>query len=386
MYFTGHKLPWSETELTTQIPYSAGIENANIITKTLPTTITTYLPQPPIMSDREQYQGDSNSYQFNQENYGLQQDYTYDTLQTQYQAVQDQTPYHRESLEYQLQNQTQQPYYQHQHLQQHNQQQQAKQPAQQLQSTVMTGAATLGSLMAGGAKKLGSLFGAAAAAVAPPPMPQSSAKYPHSASMATFSHVLPPVTPFTTASTTIPDMSSVPETLPPVSVGSSSTMVVSSVSATLPQTPPFRRQESIQQPSRTLPDAPDGLSPSSKDKSAYEADYKTEYDKHFDHDRTSLERYDGENYASELHKDVVDDTSTMFPEESSVSIQKSPTRNGVQFRKPSSESYHSVPSGGDRRTSQLSLPHDEPPPIPTTGEGEFKKINKNNMLKKNKYF
>lgn len=123
---------------------------------------------------------------------------------------------------------------------------------------------------------------------------------------------------------------------------------------------------------RTLPDAPEDLPPSSYDESAYEDEYhKTEFDQSIDHERTSLDRYRDDDYAHDtIHEDVAEERR--LSEEPSVGIQKtaSPTRNGSQMRKPSVDSYHSqAPSIIDRRTSQSSFHHEEKTIIPTTQEG-----------------
>lgn len=271
-----------------------------------------------------------------------------------------------------------QPLYQPPHLKQrqlqNQHQQQQKQPNQQLQTSVLTGAATLGSLMAGGAKKLGNLLGAAAAAVAPPIPPSGS--IPRSAStVIPFTSAAAPVTPFTTTSTTIPLVASVPEISPSAPVST----VTTSAPVSLPRTPSLRRQESIQRPpvrrTRTLPDAPEDLPVSSFDESAYLDEYhKTESDEILESDRNSLNRYSEDDY---MHDTILDvDDTRHLPDDSSVSLQKSasPTRNGVQLRKPSVDSYHVSPVACDRRTSQGSFHQgsiQEELTVPTTQEGKL---------------
>lgn len=231
--------------------------------------------------------------------------------------------------------------------------------------------------MAGGAKRLGSFFGAAAAAVAPavsqPPASAAIASVPSSQ----FTSAVAPVTPFT-STTTVPITASVPDVSPSVPVS----IVTTSAPVALPRTPSLKRQESIQRPSvrrtRTLPDAPEDLPPSSYDESAYEDEYhKTEFDPPIDRDRTSLDRYHDDEYAHDtIHEDITEERR--LSEEPSAAIQKiaSPTRNGSQIRKPSVDSYHSqAPSIIDRRTSQSSFHHEEKitvPAVPTTQEGTYR--------------
>lgn len=249
--------------------------------------------------------------------------------------------------------------------------------------------------MAGGAKKLGSFFGAAAAAVAPPAISQPPSSVPASTAPSQYTSAIAPITPFN-STTTVPT-ASVPEVSPSVPVS----IVTSSAPISLPRTPSLKRQESIQRPSvrrtRTLPDAPEDLPPSSYE-SAYEDDYhKTENDQLIDRDRTSLDRtsldrtsldrvsldrtsldrYRDDDY---LHETIPEDVAeeAHLQDETSPSIQKtaSPTRTGSQIRKPSVDSYHSqAPSIIDRKPSQSSFHQEDTLIVPTTTqEGTFRFI------------
>ncbi|CAH0399521.1 unnamed protein product [Chilo suppressalis] len=407
------KSSWIDSE-TPQFTYPVTTVDDTLVSKSVPSTITSYLPQPPVSHQQDSYQDSYQQYdvQYDEQNQYQydQQDQQYDMQQNQYQ----QDPYH-DKQEYLLQqhtydqqyqvDQSQQQYQyeqqqlqqrqlqqQQQQLQQQQQQQQEqlkqqqfqqqqyqqqqqnlqqqKQPAQQLQASVLTGAATLGSLMAGGAKKLGSFFGAAAAAVAPPPVSQPTASIAVTTAPTThFGPVIAPVTPFSSTSTTTIN-ASVPEVSPSVPVST----VTTSAPVALPRTPSLRRQESIQRPTvrrtRTLPDAPDDLPPSGYDESAYEEEYhKTEYDQSISHDRTSLDRYRDDDYVHDtIHEDVTEERR-MSEEPSGMQKIASPTRNGLQKRKPSVDSYHSqAPSIIDRRISQSSFHHEEKLSVPITQE------------------
>ncbi|CAH4021623.1 unnamed protein product [Pieris brassicae] len=296
----------------------------------------------------DQYQQDlQQQYKLDQQ---LEQQQQYDRQQQQQIESQHQFEKQQQQNEEQLRQQQKQI---QQHQQQIQQQQQQKQPAQQIQASVMTGAATLGSFMAGGAKKLGSFFGAAAAAVATPAVTQQP---PITATVTTaqinqFTSGVAPTMVLTTAS--VPDTTIVPQATEP-SVTSATT-----TAATLPRTPSLRRQESIQRPSvgrtRTLPDAPDDFT-SSFDESAYDEEYqKTELDQ-VDRDRTSLDRYRDEDFTHDtILEDVPEERKV---EETAPSIKKttSPPRTGSITRKPSVDSYHSqTPSVLDRKTSQSSF-------------------------------
>ncbi|XP_028166567.1 uncharacterized protein LOC114357243 [Ostrinia furnacalis] len=408
------KSTWIDTE-TTQFTYPVTSAEDTLLSKSVPSTISSYLPQPPVSRQQDIYQDSYQQYdvqfdeqqqyqqydqqeqqyqvessQYQQDQYQENQDYQYQQhydQQYQDQQTQQQMPEQQYQQQYQQpqppllqqqpllpqpplqQQQFNQQQFNQQQLQQQQQQQQQKLPAQQLQASVMTGAATLGSLMAGGAKKLGSFFGAAAAAVAPavsqPPASAAIASVPSSQ----FTSTVAPVTPFT-STTTVPISASVPDVSPAVPVST----VTSSAPVALPRTPSLRRQESIQRPSvrrtRTLPDAPEDLPPSGYDESAYEDEYhKTEFDQSVDRDRTSLDRYHDDEYAHDtIHEDVTEERR--LSEEPSAGIQKtaSPTRNGTLMRKPSVDSYHSqAPSIIDRRTSQSSF-HQEKITVPTTQE------------------
>ncbi|XP_063383199.1 protein unc-13 homolog B isoform X7 [Cydia fagiglandana] len=399
------KTPWSETETTTQFTYPVTSEEDSLVPLSVPSTISAYLPQPPVTTQHDVYQ-DQNYQQYDLQ-YDTQSQYqTYDQQQQyqephsqymdqtqdfQYQQQFEQEQY-QDSLKQQQHMQQEQQYQeqfalqqqrqqqeqqlrlqqqQQQQLQQQRQQQQAqqKQPTQQLQASVLTGAATLGNFMAGGAKKLGSLFGSAAAAIATPAVsqPPAAASVPATTTHYIQSSVIAPVTPFT-STTALP--ASVPDVSPPVPTATTS------ASITLPRTPSLRRQESIQRPSvqrtRTLPDAPEELPPSSYDESAYEDEYhKTEYDQSVERDRTgSLDRYHDDEYVHDIIPEEILEEGHL-PEERSPSIQKtaSPTRSGSVIRKPSLDSYHSqAPSIVDRRTSQSSFHLEEKLTVPTTKE------------------
>lgn len=281
----------------------------------------------------------------------------------------------------QMLKQQQQLYHQQQQLLQHQQQQQQQQqakqaaPAQQLQTTVLTGAATLGSFMAGGAKKLGSLFGAAAAAVATPAVSQPITAAPVSTAPINQFTSSVAVTPF--PSTTVPFTTSVPEvpTSMPVTI-----VTTSQGPITLPRTPSLRRQESLQRPpvrrTRTLPDAPEDMQ-ASFDESAYEDEYnKTEFDEI--QDRTSLDRYREDEYHDAIIEEAPDEIERRLSDLPSPSIQKtaSPTRTVSITRKASVDSYQShisqTPSITiDRRISQSSFHHEEKLIVPTTQEGTY---------------
>ncbi|XP_073960325.1 unc-13 isoform X6 [Choristoneura fumiferana] len=396
------KTPWSETEATTQFTYPVTSKSDALLPVTVPSTISAYLPQPPVTTQQQVYQ--DHSYQQYDLHYDNQTQYPSYEHQEQYQEPQNQ--YTDETQDYQYQQQYEQEQYIHsqkqqQHLQQEQQyqeqfaiqqqeqmrlqqqhqlqqhqqqqhqqqqQQQQKQPTQQLQASVLTGAATLGNFMAGGAKKLGSLFGAAAAAVAAPSVSHPPAAVPATTTHYIQSSIITPVTPFTSTTTVLP---SVPDVSPAVPT------VTTSSSTSLPRTPSLRRQESIQRPSvrrtRTLPDAPEDLPPSTYDESAYEDEYhKTEYDQSIERDRISLDRYREDEYTHDtIPEDILEESH--LPEETiqrSGSIQKtSPTRTGSIIRKPSVDSYHSqTPSVVDRRTSQSSFHLEEKLIVPTTKE------------------
>lgn len=431
---SAQKPPWSEAE--TQFSYAVISGDDKLISKTEPSRIPSYLPQPPVTTQQDitysEYQDTSyqqfenNSYQqyedqqfneqyntpeqyldqyqdqtdFQQQPYDYQYQYQDDQQkqkygeeqnsnqqypqqdsyqQDQYQQQQQEFQKQQQQFEQQQQTQQQQLRLQQQQLQQHQlqqqqqQQQKQQQPAQQLQTTVLTGAATLGSLMAGGAKKLGSFFGAAAAAVAPA-ISQPSAHVPAAtAPVSLYTSAIAPVTPFT--STTSVPIASVPEVSPSVPVSAITTTPV-----TLPRTPSLKRQESIQRPpvrrTRTLPEAPEDLPPSSYE-SAYEDDYqKTDSDQLLERDRTSLDRYhDDEQYLQDsIPEEVTEEEHLHDQTILSPSRQKaSPTRTVTQtVRKPSVDSYHSqTPSMIDRKPSQSSFHLEEPHAIPTTQEGKF---------------
>ncbi|KAJ0175208.1 hypothetical protein K1T71_009349 [Dendrolimus kikuchii] len=334
--------PWTETETLNQFTYPVTSEEDSLLSKTITTSISSFLPQPPVTTQQQIYKD---------QNY---QQYDYQFSNQQYQ--------------YDQQNQYQEPEYQEkQDLQVDQSHEEDKK--QLLQSSVLTGAATLGSLMAGGAKKLGSFFGAAAAAVGAPAVSQPTSQAAVNTSTNQFTASVAPVTPFTS---TVPVTASVPEVSPsmPVSV------ITTSAPISLPRTPSLRRQESIQRPpvrrTRTLPDAPDDLTQTSFDESAYEDEYnKTEYDQTTDRDRTSLDRYHEEDYIHDtIHEDVAGERR-LSEAPSSPGIQKtaSPTRTISQVRKPSVDSYHSqTPSIIDRRTSQSSFHHEEKLTVPTSQE------------------
>lgn len=418
--------PWSETD--TQFPYAVISGEDNLISKTMPSTISSYLPQPPVTSQQDtsyseyqdtsyqqyedtnyqqyedqqynqqsnkqepfldqyqdqtdfqqpsydyqyQYQEEQQKQQYGEEPFNDQQDYyqqcQYQQQQQEFQKQQQQFEQQKQHQEQQLQLQQQQKFQQQQ--QQLQQQQQRQQPAQQLQTTVLTGAATLGSLMAGGAKKLGSFFGAAAAAVAPaisqPPahVPATTAPVSH------YTSSIAPVTPFSSI-TSVP-IASVPEVSPSVPASATTTTPV-----TLPRTPSLKRQESIQRPpvrrTRTLPEAPEDLPPSSYE-SAYEDDYqKTDSDQLLERDRTSLDRYhDDEQYLHETIPEEVTEEEHLHDQISPSRQKTSPTRTVTQIaRKPSVDSYHSqAPSIIDRKPSQSSFHLEEQHAVPTTQEGE----------------
>ncbi|XP_041981015.1 uncharacterized protein LOC121734469 [Aricia agestis] len=223
-------------------------------------------------------------------------------------------------------------------------------------------------LMAGGAKKLGSFFGAAAAAVAAPAMSQPQPTQP-TATTAPVTRIMPTVTStsqFTTASghpetTSVPDESSIYEP------------TVTTTAPTLPRTPSLRRQESIQRPSvqrtRTLPEAPDDYTPGELDESAYEDEYqKTEIDQV---DRASLDRYRDDDL---VHDTILEDVAAearAAEETASVHMTSSPAKNGSVTRKPSVDSHVShAPSVLDRKTSQSSFvsQHEDKVSISTTLE------------------
>lgn len=424
--------PWSETD--TQFPYSAISGEDNLISKTVPSTISSHLPQPPVTTQQDtsyseyqdanyeqyddtsyqqydeqqynqqynkqeqyldqyqdqtdfqqqsydyqyQYQEDQQKQQYGEEHYHDQQDYyeqnQYQQQQQQeFQKQQQQFEQQKQHQQQQLQLQQQQKFQQQQQQlqqQQLQQQQQKQQPAQQLQTTVLTGAATLGSIMAGGAKKLGSFFGAAAAAVAPaisqPPahVPATTAPVSH------YTSAVAPVTPFT--SITSVQIASVPEVSPSVSASATTTAPVA-----LPRTPSLKRQESIQRPpvrrTRTLPEAPDDLPPSSYE-SAYEDDYqKTDSDQLLERDRTSLDRYhDDDQYLHETIPEEVTEEEHLHDQTSPGRQKTSPTRTVTQItRKPSVDSYNSqVPSIIDRKPSQSSFHLEDQHAVPTTQEGK----------------
>lgn len=415
--------PWSETD--TQFPYAVITGEDNLISKTMPSTISSYLPQPPVTTQQDtsyseyqdtsyqqyedttyqqyeeqqynkqeqyldqyqdqtdyqqqsydyqyQYQEDQDKQQYGEEHYNDQQDYyqqnQYQQQQQEFQKQQQQLEQQKQNQQQQLQLQQQQKFQQQQ--QQLQQQQQKQQPAQQLQTTVLTGAATLGSLMAGGAKKLGSLFGAAAAAVAPA-ISQPSAHVPvTTAPVSHYTSSIAPVTPFSSI-TSVP-IASVPEVSPSVPASATTTTPV-----TLPRTPSLKRQESIQRPpvrrTRTLPEAPEDLPPSSYE-SAYEDDYqKTDSDQLLERDRTSLDRYhDDEQYLHETIPEEITEEEHLHDQTSPGRHKTSPTRTVTQIaRKPSVDSYHSsAPSIIDRKPSQSSFHLEEQHAVPTTQEGRF---------------
>ncbi|XP_026326093.1 protein unc-13 homolog A isoform X4 [Hyposmocoma kahamanoa] len=222
--------------------------------------------------------------------------------------------------------------------------------------------------MAGGAKKLGSLFGAAAAAVAPA-ISQAPAHVPATtAPVSHYTSATAPVTPFTSV-TSVP-FASVPEVSPSLSASATTTAPVA-----LPRTPSLKRQESIQRPpvrrTRTLPEAPDDLPPSSYE-SAYEDDYqKTDSDQLVERDRTSLDRYhDDDQYLHETIPEEVAEEEHLHDQTSPGRQKMSPTRTVTQIgRKPSVDSYHSqAPSIIDRKPSQSSFHLEEQHAIPTTQE------------------
>lgn len=421
------KPTWSETE--TQFSYAVTSAEDSFRPKSVITTAVSYLPQPPVTSQQDVYKDTSyrdtsyqdtvyqetgyqdtsyqdssyqdtdfqdtgfqeTSYQQNGLQFGDQQydkqdppyqeqkDYEYQYQEEQKQKILQQQQYQEEQQHQQQYQQDQQKYQQdqqqylqqqqqYQQQQQQQQQKQPLQPTQQLQSTVMTGAATLGSLMAGGAKKLGSFFGAAAAAVAAPAISQPAPLPSTTATVSQYTTAIAPVTPY--ASTTSVPVASVPE----ISATMPVTIVTTSAPITLPRTPSLKRQESIQRPpvrrTRTLPDAPEDMPPSSYE-SAYEDDYnKTETDQLTDRDRTSLDRYRDDEY---LHDTIPEEvTDEPLHEEASPSIQKtaSPTKTVTQVRKPSVDSYHSqTPSIIDRKPSQSSFHQEETPVVPITQEG-----------------
>ncbi|KAJ2949653.1 hypothetical protein O0L34_g15578 [Tuta absoluta] len=406
------KPPWSESE--TQFSYGVQSEEDNLISKSVPSTIASFtLPQPPVTQQDTSYTDtsyqDSSYQQYEDTSYNQYQDTSYQLDDQQYQTYdkqelptlpyqdqyQDQTDFQQHSYDYQYQEdqkqlkyhqqqekhqqqqtfdqqqflqqdqqfQLQQQQLQQKQLQQHQQQMQQqqqqqqqaqqKQPAQQLQTTVLTGAATLGSLMAGGAKKLGSFFGAAAAAVSAPPITQPQARAPATTAPVNQFATATSVTPFS-STITVP-VASVPGASPSVPVS----IVTTSTPVTLPRAPSLKRQESIQRPpvrrTRTLPDAPDEMS-SSYD-SAYDDEYnKTDSDQLMERDRLSLDRFHDEEY---LHDTILEDPleEARLQEEISPGLQKtSPTRTVIQARKPSVDSYHSqAPSIIDRKPSQSSF-------------------------------
>lgn len=415
--FSAQKTPWTETDNSSQFTYLVTSEEESLIPKSVPAKVSSHLPQPPVTSHQETYLDDSYQkydYQYDNEKYEyqyeqeeqyqdeqikVQESSTYQ-YQQQYQDEQkslvietqlDQTQnqdiqsYHHQQEQEQQQQQYQQEQLTYQH-QQHNemeQQQQMqitqqqphpaqhqKQAAQQLQASMLTGAATLGSLMAGGAKKLGSLFGAAAAAVAPPSGSQPQAIPVSSVATSQYKSSVTPVSSF---ASTVPVTTSVPE------VSSSVPASTTTIASTLPRTPSLRRQESIQRPPvrriRTLPDAPEDLTQTSFDESAYEDEYhKTEYDQSIDRDRTSLDRYrDGDYGHDTIHEEVEERRLSEAPSSPrSPSLQKtaSPTKSLSQMRKPSVDSYQSqTPSIIDRRTSQSSFHHVEKVAVPTPQDG-----------------
>lgn len=426
---SAQKPSWSETD--TQFSYAVISGEDNLISKTVPSTISSYLPQPPVTTQQDtsysEYQEQTTRYgQYedttNQQYEDQQYNRQYNTQEPYLDQYQDQTDFQQQSYDYQYQYQEvqekqqygeehyidqqyqQQAHYQQdqyqqqqqefqkqqhqseqqqQHQQQQlqlrqqqqqqlQQQQQKQQPAQQLQTTVLTGAATLGSLMAGGAKKLGSFFGAAAAAVAPA-ISQPTAHVPATtAPVSHYTSAIAPITPLT--STASVPIVSVPEVSPSVPVSAATTAPV-----TLPRTPSLKRQESIQRPpvrrTRTLPEAPEDLPPSSYD-SAYEDDYqKTDSDQLLERDRTSLDRYDDDQY---LHESIPEEvTEEDLHGHTSPARQKtSPTRTVTQIvRKPSVDGYHSqAPSIIDRKPSQSSFHSEEQHPIPTTQEGKSRRF------------
>ncbi|GBP55131.1 hypothetical protein EVAR_38011_1 [Eumeta japonica] len=404
------RLPQSDSETANRFAYTAR-EDDELYSKSLPTT-TTYSPQLPITSQQKyedqilQYddqfsilnQHFSQEYQENQpyisyeqqvfeqqpdfitkqnfqiQNYQQQEIYEHQQTYEKQESYEQQQSYQQsQSFQQQQQYQQSQSFQQQQQQQYQQHQQQQKSSSQQLQTTMLTGAATLGSMFAGGAKKLGSLFGAAAAAVAPPPVsqPPSSAVTTSQISTTSFTSAIAPVTPFTTATTTLPAAASVPEVSPSVPVSGTAT----ASPATLPRTPSLRRQESIQRPSvrrtRTLPEAPDDLAPTAYDESAYDDEcHKTEYDEHRDHDRTSLDRYYKDEFVSDsipeesIDNRIIDDTVT------NVSKEPSLTRNVTVTRKSSVDSYSSAQGTIERRISQSSYHQEDKLSISTTQEDE----------------
>ncbi|KAL4711010.1 hypothetical protein ACJJTC_017975, partial [Scirpophaga incertulas] len=401
-----HKTSVIDIDSSQQNYFMRTSDEDTVVEKYVPSSNVTHLYQQQVTIQQEPY---NETYKQYDEQYDNQQQYQYDIQDQQfqqpevvyqqdaYQNKQDHqhqqqldTQYHitdQNQLQFHQQIQEKQQYQQqdyqleHQTFQQqdHNyrsqqvKQQQQKQPAQQLQASVLTGAATLGSLMAGGAKKLGTLFGAAAAAVAPT-VSQPTASISMTASSIQYTSTAAAVTPFT-STTALPATASVPEVSPAVPVS----IVTTSAPIALPRTPSLRRQESIQRPSvrrtRTLPEAPDDLLPSSYDESAYEEEYhKTEYDQTIDRDRTSLDRYHEDDYIHDtIHEDITEDRR-MSGEPSGLQKTASPTRNGSQIRKPSVDSYHSqAPSIIDRRISQSSFHHEEKLTVPTSQDDSMDK-------------
>ncbi|KPJ15782.1 Phorbol ester/diacylglycerol-binding protein unc-13 [Papilio machaon] len=367
---TAQKSTWGETETTTQLSYTVKSDVDTITSKTVTTTVN-YLPQPPV-TKQDSYL--SKSYQQCDLPYESQQQYNYEI---QDQGYKEDSNYLETKTDYQYQ----QPYessYQDNLTQSQQYEQQSEQQTyrsqfeekQYDQQTYEQDQYEKGSLMAGGAKKLGSFFGAAAAAVAPPSLSQpTTTVQATTTSVSQMTPTVAPSTPF--SSTTTPVITSVPEVPKSVTV----TAATTTSTPVLPRTPSLRRQESIQRPSvrrtRTLPDAPEDFAQTSFDESAYEEEYqKTELDQSIDRDRTSLDRYHDEEFMHDTIQEEID-TETHAPEVSSPSLKKtaSPTRTLSQIRKPSVDSYHSqAPSIPDRKTSQSSVQIEDKFLVPTTQE------------------
>ncbi|XP_075979594.1 protein unc-13 homolog A-like isoform X7 [Anticarsia gemmatalis] len=129
------KTSWNETETISQFTYPATSEIDSLIPKSVPSTIASYLPQPPVTSQQELYQ-DSQQYDKNYQQYDLQYDdqqYQYDQQDQQYQEESQYQDKQYEQQDYQYQDQYETQYQEDQKLQQQDQYQQDQQYQSQYQ-------------------------------------------------------------------------------------------------------------------------------------------------------------------------------------------------------------------------------------------------------------
>ncbi|XP_037292469.1 mediator of RNA polymerase II transcription subunit 1.1-like [Manduca sexta] len=305
------KTPWTETETSTQFTYPVASEGESLLPKSVPSTISSYLPQPPVTSQQEiyqdqnyqryDYQYDSQQYQYEQQDqyheqhqyqekndYQYQQQYQdeqtqhqisqqydqeqqyedeqYQYQQQQNQQYQQQQEYEQEQqLEYQQQQQfqqqkdlQQQQQQQQQQLQHQQQQQQQKQQQllqqQQQQQQQKQPAQQLQSSVLTGAATLGSLMAGGAKKLgsffgaAAAAVAAPSVPQPPQQSIAV---TTAPTTQFTSSVAPVtPFTSTIPVTtsVPEVSPAVPTSTATTTV-PTLPRTPSLKRQESIQRPS-----------------------------------------------------------------------------------------------------------------------------------------